>query len=83
MGRVVGVPAFFATGWVVVGWVEPATECATGFGALFAVELSAAYKPLGRQTNPDQQNKQELAGFVTGRIQTAPFIPLRQAVSQE
>jgi hypothetical protein len=36
-----------------------------------------------RQANSRQQTKRQLAGYVTGRIQTAPFITLRQTVSQE
>ena len=52
---VVGGTAFLATGWA--GWVEPADECATGFGALFAAVFSWAYKPLAaRQTAVNRIN---------------------------
>jgi hypothetical protein len=36
-----------------------------------------------RQADARQQNKQSLAGFLAGRNQTAPFLSLRQAISQE
>jgi hypothetical protein len=57
---VVGVPAFFATAWVVVGWAESADECATGFGALLAAKLSWAHKPLAARQTPVNRTKRSL-----------------------
>ena len=55
----VAVPVFFATGWMVVGWVE-AAGCGTGLRVLAAVELSWAYKVLAARQNPVSRTSMSL-----------------------